>query len=516
MREIQDLRPAPEPDELPGGPSGLLTLAAFPPAGYESPKIDPEVASVLDKVSTVFDEMAPIDGPTAYFNQEYMESYKDAYKLSISLTKNQQDAVSQIQKNVTDKKWIKDLYKTTGKMPYKNQIWNNTLIIDGDGIIVSSPLTFAYNRMLYSNLIMNVMSFKIMENAEGSKVNLACCHDAFLRGLDKVSDYKGDISKGYMELNMPFMRFMALVLSIRMMFSSDSQLEAPVGDPVYPNLIPDYINGDDDLDVADEEDDCLKTIISYLGKHSEEVSKYAVPLTKIVDGKLEQVKYNPVTSILAMANIIMAYYQYRGGSEHGNNIADPLLNIPCVFNNIKDSDLMFMYKPASVRTPEFIQAVDKLAKDHPEVWQPALTEDGNAIKRSNAGFILSKYLPANFERPFKKYYHNHEGLYKEFEPFDGFYNDLEKINDTDSGYEFQYDNFDIDELFNQLDSFFGRMLDNLTDDDFRIPIHIYGISDTYGPTGYDADNTPMFVTKQPDGTYVKDPIVPHIMRVLHR
>ena len=98
-------------------------------------------------------------------------------------------------------------------------------------------------------------------------------------------------------------------------------------------------------------------------------------------------------------------------------------------------------------------------------------------------------------------------MYKEFEPFDGFYDGLKTFSDDNNT------DYDCDYLFEKLDWFFGELLDKYTDDDFRIPIHIYGISDTYGPTGYDADNTTMSVTKQPDGTYVKNPIVPTTMKV---
>lgn len=499
MREIQDLRPVPQSDEIPGGPSGLLTLAAFPPTGYEPPKVDPEVASALDKASTVFDEMAPVDNPTSYIVRD-LTDLKPMYV--DPLTKSQRDTLSKIYGIIgKSNSYSENIYMTTGNVPYKNQIWNNSIMIDGIGNIVSGPMTFSYNRMLYSRFIMASMSPYIGRELEKSKVNLVCCHDAFLRGLDKVSDYKGDISKGYMEINMPFMRFMALILSIRLMFGSDSKLDEPNDDPIDMGMVVEYLSGDEYEDI--------KPIVNHLEKYSDKLSTYAVPLTKIVDGKLEIAEYTPVASIIAMANAILAYYSVKDGGKHGINVDDPLLDIVCAFDDVSFcAGLMSMYKPASVRTPEFIQAVDKLAKDHPEVWQPALTEDGNAIKRSNTGFILSKYLPSNFERPFKKYYKNHEGLHKEFEPWDGFYDGL---NELDNDPKYEHFQFDFDNLCYELDRFFGRMLDRLTDDDFRIPIHIYGISDTYGPTGYDADNTTMSVTKQPDGTYVKNPIIPYEM-----
>lgn len=500
MEEVTDLRPDPKPDELPGGPSGLLTLAAFPPAGYEPPKIDPKVASALDKASTVFDEMAPIDVPTYYIIKDFISS-DDFYKKYYldPLTKSQKDTLSQIHEAIGKRNYVdKNVYKTTGKVPFKNQIWNNSIMIDGNGNIVSNHLTFGYNRMLYSKLISSCMSIRIADKIDESKVNLVCCHDAFLRGLDKVSDYKGDVSKGYMEINMPFMRFMALILSVRMMFNTGCDLEMFEADPIGAKEVVKYING--------EEYEDIEFITNYLEKYSDELSKYAVPLTKIVDGKLESAKYTSVTSIIAMANALFVYYIAKYDNGFPKTAEDPLLNIATDWvHTTFHTGLMAMYKPASVRTPEFIQAVDELAKDHPEVWQPALTEDGTAIKTSSTGFILSKYLPSDFERPFKKYYKNHTDLYKEFEPFEAFYDGLTDLsNDND---------LDVYHLFDQLDDFFGQMLDNLTDDDFRIPIHIYGISDTYGPTGYDADNTPMSVTKQPDGTYAKNPIIPQSMEL---
>lgn len=528
MREIQDLRPVSQPDKIPGGPSGLLTLAAFPPAGYEPPKVNPEVASNLEKLTSIFSEVEPIDNPIGYINyngviKPYVEYSRNPsnpdeeiiHKINY-LTPSQLDTIKSIQASLK-KDNFKNVYQSCGKTPYKNQFLHGVMI-DNDNKIVSSPLSFGYDKMLYSRLISSTISPRLGVWNENGSINGYDCHNAFIHKLNEISDYKGDMSKGYMEINMPFMRLMALILTLRLAMNQDFDFftSLPVEDS-FPDDINDFLEGIvnnfanyKDVDAAIP----YTYIIKYMNEHAKELSQYAAPLTTIKDGELKKLSVTPQNSIIAMATAVCLYYcDNKNTQSNFNNYKDDsrsdILLTACGGYIKTNYGLMSMYKPASVRTPEFIQAVDKLAKDHPEVWQPALTEDGNAIKQSNAGFILSKYLPANFERPFKKYYKNHEGLYKEFEPFDGFYDSLETFldgDDVDSGY-------DCSVLFEKLDWFFGQFLDNLTDDDFRIPIHIYGISDTYGPTGYDADNTTMSVTKQPDGTYVKNPIVPTMMEV---
>lgn len=527
MREIRDLRPVPQPDEIPGGPSGLLTLAAFPPAGYEPPKVDPEVASNLSKLQSIFSEVEPIDNPIGYINPGYEsliipheEDTEDGKKIIHKigwLTPSQLDAIKSMRASFKKDDFIK-IYQSCGKTPYKNQFLHGVMI-DNDNKIVSSPLSFGYDKMLYSRLISSSMPYTVCEWNENGSINPYDCHNAFIHKLNEISDYKGDISKGYMEINMPFMRLMALILTLRLAMNCDFDIwEYHNVDDSFSDGLDDFLEGiiNNFADYQDVEDTPYTYIIRYMNEHAKELSGYATSLTTIKDGELKKLSVTPQNSIIAMAVALCMYYcAWDEGrredipKDDNYSHSDTMLRLCGGF--IKTNyGLMSMYKPASVRTPEFIQAVDRLAKDHPEVWQPALTEDGNAIKRSNAGFILSKYLPANFERPFKKYYKNHEGLYKEFEPFDGFYDGLDEfLRNNDVGTEYN----DRSDLFKMLDWFFGQLLDNLTDDDFRIPIHIYGISDTYGPTGYDADNTTMSVTKQPDGTYVKNPIVPTTMKV---
>lgn len=532
MREIQDLRPVPQPDEIPGGPSGLLTLAAFPPAGYEPPKVDPKVASNLSKLQSIFSEVEPTDNPIGYISEyKYLVEPDVTYEEDSSghhqnkivhkinyLTPSQLDTVKSIKLPYNGDN-SKDAYRLYGKIPYKNQFLHGVMI-DNDSKIVSGPLSFGYDKMLYSRLISSTMPYRICHWNENGSLNAYDCHNAFIHKLNEISDYKGDISKGYMEINMPFMRFVALLLTLRLAMNEKFDFyDNNTIENSFPDGINDFLDGivNNFAKYKDISEDIPSYIyiIKYINEHAKELSQYAIPLTTIKDGELKKLSVTPQNSILAMAVAICMYYcawDNDNGSpfnEYKDDSHSDIMLMVCGGFVKTNYGLMSMYKPASVRTPEFIQAVDKLAKDHPEVWQPALTEDGNAIKRSNAGFILSKYLPSNFERPFKKYYHNHEGLYKEFEPFDGFYDGLQTFlnsDDVDAGY-------DCDDLFEKLDWFFGNMLDKLTDDDFRIPIHIYGISDTYGPTGYDADNTTMSVTKQPDGTYVKNPIVPTTMKV---
>lgn len=521
MREIQDLRPVPQPDEIPGGPSGLLTLAAFPPAGYEPPKVDPKVASNLSKLQSIFSEVEPIDNPIGYINPSYdallpHEEGDIVHKIGWA-TPSQIDTIKSIQASFKKDDFI-NVYQSCGKIPYKNQFLHGVMI-DGNNKIVSGPLSFGYDKMLYSYLISASISPWLNEQNENGLINGYDCHNALIHKLNEISDYKGDISKGYMEINMPFMRLMALILTLRLAMNNSWEIADQNGveetfddgnDIFLDSLVDDFTKYKD----IDEKPQYVY-IVDYLNKHTKELSDYSIPLTTIKDGELKKLSVSPQASVIAMAMAIALYYakaikeNKAKLSKYDNYPSVDIVLALCGGFVNTNYGLMSMYKPASVRTPEFIQAVDKLAKDHPEVWQPALTEDGNVIKRSNAGFILSKYLPANFERPFKKYYHNHEGLHKEFEPFDGFYDGLHTFldsDDVDAGY-------DCDDLFEKLDWFFGNMLDKLTDDDFRIPIHIYGISDTYGPTGYDADNTTMSVTKQPDGTYVKNPIVPTTMKV---
>lgn len=533
MREIQDLRPVPQPDEIPGGPSGLLTLAAFPPAGYEPPKVDPKVASNLSKLQSIFSEVEPVDNPIGYISEypflvEPDVTYekdssghrnKVVHKINY-LTPSQLDTVKSIKLPYKGDN-SKDAYLSDGKIPYKNQFLHGVMI-DNDSKIVSGPLSFGYDKMLYSRLISSAMPYRLAHQNENGSVNAYDCHNAFIHKLNEISDYKGDISKGYMEINMPLMRLMALLLTLRLAMNEnfDFYEKEPIENS-FPDGINDFLEGIVNnfakyKDISEATTPYLY-IIKYINEHAKELSQYAIPLTTIKDGELKGLSVTPQNSILAMAVAICMYYcgwdnDYGSPFDEYQKYPNSDIMLMVCGGFVKTNyGLMSMYKPASVRTPEFIQAVDKLAKDHPEVWQPALTEDGNAIKRSNAGFILSKYLPSNFERPFKKYYKNHEGLHKEFEPFDGFYDSLETFLDGDdvSGNT----GYDCDDLFNQLDWFFGELLDKYTDDDFRIPIHIYGISDTYGPTGYDADNTTMSVTKQPDGTYVKNPIVPATMKV---
>lgn len=532
MRRVTDLRPAPKPDELPGGPSGLLTLAAFPPAGYEPPKIDPEVASNLSKLQSIFSEVEPTDNPIGYISEfEYLVEPDVTYKKDSSghqnrivhkinyLTPSQLDTVKSIKLPYKGDN-SKDAYQLYGKIPYKNQFLHGVMI-DNDSEIVSGPLSFGYDKMLYSRLISSTMPYHLCHQNENGSVNAYDCHNAFIHKLNEISDYKGDISKGYMEINMPFMRLMALLLTLRLAMNTSFDF-CYAGESIedsFPGDMNDFLDGivnnfANYEDVYGEDGSAYLYIIKYINEHVKELSQYAIPLTTIKDGELKKLSVTPQNSILAMAvAICMYYYSWQDSDDNNFNKYEEYPNSDIMLmvcgGFVKTNyGLMSMYKPASVRTPEFIQAVDKLAKDHPEVWQPALTEDGNAIKRSNAGFILSKYLPSNFERPFKKYYKNHEGLHKEFEPWDGFYDGLKTFLDGVENQE-----YDCSELFEKLDWFFGELLDKYTDDDFRIPIHIYGISDTYGPTGYDADNTTMSVTKQPDGTYVKNPIVPTTMKV---
>ena len=521
MREIQDLRPVPQPDEIPGGPSGLLTLAAFPPAGYEPPKVDPKVASNLSKLQSIFSEVEPTDNPIGYISEyKYLvEPNEIVHKINY-LTPSQLDTVKSIKLPYKGDD-SKDAYRLYGKIPYKNQFLHG-IMIDNDSEIVSGPLSFGYDKMLYSRLISSSMPYQIHFCNENGSVNGYDCHNAFIHKLNEISDYKGDISKGYMEINMPLMRLMALLLTLRLAMNTDFDFCA--GEPIedsFDDDINDFLDGIVNnfakyKDISEDIPPYLY-IIKYINEHAKELSQYAIPLTTIKDGELKELSVTPQNSILAMAVAICMYYygwpknDARDLNEYEKYPNSDIMLMVCGGFVKTNYGLMSMYKPASVRTPEFIQAVDKLAKDHPEVWQPALTEDGNAIKRSNAGFILSKYLPSNFERPFKKYYKNHEGLHKEFEPFDGFYDSLETFLDSDD--VSSNTNYDCNYLFEKLDWFFGELLDKYTDDDFRIPIHIYGISDTYGPTGYDADNTTMSVTKQPDGTYVKNPIVPTTMKV---
>lgn len=519
MREIQDLRPVPQLDELPGGPSGLLTLAAFPPAGYEPPKVDSELASNLDKLSSIFSEVEPSDNPITYINPGYSDLVEPHNEHKIWwLTPSQLDTIKSIRTSFK-KDDFTGIYQSCGKIPYKNQFLHGVMI-DGNNKIVSSPLSFGYDKMLYSCLIPSGITSLISEVNENGLINGYDCHNAFMHKLNEISDYKGDISKGYMEINMPFMRLMSLILTLRLAMNTDWNIveENGVeesfddGNEIFLDSLVDDFTKYKDIDEKPQ----YVYIVDYLNKHTKELSDYAIPLTTIKDGELKKLSVSPQASVIAMAMAIALYYakaikENRLKLYKYDNYPSVDIMLALCGGFVKTNyGLMSMYKPASVRTPEFIQAVDKLAKDHPEVWQPALTEDGNAIKRSNAGFILSKYLPSNFERPFKKYYNNHKGLYKEFEPFDGFYDGLKTLLDSD---DIDTDYRDYDNLFEKLDWFFGNMLDKLTDDDFRIPIHIYGISDTYGPTGYDADNTIMSVTKQPDGTYAKNPIVPTTMKV---
>lgn len=521
MREIQGPRPVPQPDEIPGGPSGLLTLAAFPPAGYEPPEVDPELASNLEKLTSIFSEVEPTDDPIVYTNPSYHallphDEGDIVHKIGWA-TPSQIDTMKSIQASFKKDDFI-NIYQSCGKIPYKNQFLHGVMI-DGNNKIVSGPLSFGYDKMLYSHLISVSISPWLNEQNENGLINGYDCHNALIHKLNEISDYKGDISKGYMEINMPFMRLMALILTLRLAMNSDWNISEEYGvidsfndgnDIFLDSLVDDFTKYKE----SNEEPQYLLIIVDYLNKHTKELSDYAVPLTTIKDNELKKLSVSPQSSVIAMAMAIALYYA-KATKENRAKLFDydnhPNMDIMLALCGgfVKTNyGLMSMYKPASVRTPEFIQAVDKLAKDHPEVWQPALTEDGNAIKRSNAGFILSKYLPSNFERPFKKYYKNHEGLHKEFEPFDGFYDGLKTLLDSD---DIDTDYRDYDNLFEKLDWFFGNMLDKLTDDDFRIPIHIYGISDTYGPTGYDADNTIMSVTKQPDGTYAKNPIIPQPM-----